>query len=160
MRRQIELAITVLDREMHDEIQEIPIWRDQMYCVCSPEHPLAATQNIDFKMLCEHHAILPESKTVTYRTVKDVFISKQLTLNTHLPTNFLETIKMMVSVGLGWSLLPKSMIDKNLSVLQWPEELPTRTLGVIHLKNRTLSNATNAFIDMLKKQTDFATASV
>ncbi len=56
---------------------------------------------------------------------------------------------MMVSVGMGWSLLPHSMLDEQLVRLPWPSAPIRRQLGLIHLRHRTLSNAARAFIDIL-----------
>jgi DNA-binding transcriptional LysR family regulator len=71
-----------------------------------------------------------------------------------MPTNYLETIKMLVSVGLGWSLLPKSMLDNaeemGLIELQINQISLTRPLGFLYLQDRTLSNAAKAFIALIK----------
>jgi DNA-binding transcriptional LysR family regulator len=71
-----------------------------------------------------------------------------------MPTNYLETIKMLVSVGLGWSLLPESMLidakKMGLKILNVNQISLTRPLGFLYLKDRTLSNAAKAFIAMIK----------
>ncbi|MGB1093014.1 MAG: LysR family transcriptional regulator substrate-binding protein, partial [Oceanobacter sp.] len=95
-------------------------------------------------------AVLPQRNTITYRLLEQAFNPLGLSINSPMPTNYLETIKMMVSVGLGWSLLPESMIDNSLHRLEWPAPEMNRQLGVIHLKHRTLSNGTQAFIKLLQ----------
>ena len=66
-----------------------------------------------------------------------------------MSTNYLDTIKMMVANGLGWSLLPTSMIDSSIKVLK-TDQLPiTRDLGYIYHRDRTLSNAAKQFIKYL-----------
>ena len=102
--------------------------------------------------LAEVPAILPQPDTITFKLIDQVFTRNGLLLNAPMPTNFLETIKMMVSVGIGWSLLPASMLDKQLHQLDWPAEPVTRQLGLIHLKKRTLSNAASALIGILKQE--------
>ena len=71
-----------------------------------------------------------------------------------MPTNYLETIKMLVSVGLGWSLLPESMLENaeemGISALAVEQIQLTRPLGYLHLQDRTLSNAAKAFITLMK----------
>jgi ABC-type nitrate/sulfonate/bicarbonate transport system substrate-binding protein len=63
---------------------------------------------------------------------------------------YLETIKMLVSIGLGWSVLPLSMIHgKELRVLKLPGIKLQRTLGVVHHRARTLSNAARAMVELL-----------
>ncbi|MDP2507075.1 MULTISPECIES: LysR family transcriptional regulator [unclassified Oceanobacter] len=146
--RQVELALTTLDKRQPDKITAIPLWQDDMVCVCAPGHPLAQ-QQVTLASLAENAVILPEPDTITYRVVDAAFREAGLTLETRMPTNYLETIKMMVGVGLGWSVLPSSMVDEQLSVLPWPGVPMTRSLGVIHLTNRTLSNAASALISLL-----------
>ena len=71
-----------------------------------------------------------------------------------MSTNYLETIKMLISVGLGWSVLPHSMLDDTTCVLNVPDVQIERTLGVIHHVQRSLSNAGNAFINLLMENAD------
>ena len=52
---------------------------------------------------------------------------------------------MLVITGLGWSLLPTTMIDKSLHVLETDIRLERKLGTVIHRK-RTLSNAAKAMI--------------
>lgn len=151
--RQIELALTTLDSHLDQAITTTEIWQDKMLCICSETHPLANIRTPSFKELSEHYAILPEENTITYQLIHRAFAERQLPLNTHMPTNYLETIKMMVSVGLGWSLLPESMIDSPaIKKLEWPDKQaqPNRKLGAIQLKDRSLSNAALAFLDYLR----------
>ena len=89
--------------------------------------------------------------TITYRVVAEAFAQRNLMLKAPMPTNFLETIKMMVSVGMGWSLLPESMVDRTLYQLRWPGHPPSRQLGLIQLRHRTLSNAAHAMINLLNR---------
>jgi len=66
-----------------------------------------------------------------------------------MATNYLETIKMMVSIELGWSVLPHSMLDDSLKILTLPKHTLNRSLGYVHHRNRSLSNAAHAFIRLL-----------
>ncbi|WP_430462296.1 LysR family transcriptional regulator [Thalassolituus sp. LLYu03] len=149
--RQVELALTTLDGDTPppDTIEIHPLWQDDMICVCAPEHPLASLDELSLSDLAAAPAILPEQDTITFHLVERVFHQAGLRLNAPMPTNYLETIKMMVSVGMGWSLLPASMLDEQLVRLHWPASAVTRQLGLIHLRQRTLSNAARAFREIL-----------
>ena len=61
-----------------------------------------------------------------------------------MSTNYLETIKMLIGVGLGWSVLPKTMIDDSVVVLDI-DICIERTLGVIRHVNHTLSDKSSPF---------------
>ena len=127
------------------------IWDDPMSIVCSPDHDLAQNQNTSIDKLSKSNAILPSKTTLTYQIIEELFASRQLKLNATIPTNYLETIKMMVSVGLGWSVLPNTMVDEHLTVLSTPEYSPSRTLGAVTHKRKTISNASKALIEQANK---------
>jgi len=61
----------------------------------------------------------------------------------------METIKMMVTIGIAWSVLPRSMLDEQVVSLPLPGIQLTRQLGYIVHRERTLSNAARAFMALL-----------
>ncbi len=157
-KRQVELALTTLETSNHDNLPEGIIsevlWQDEMYFVCAREHPLSQLDKVMLKDLSQYAAILPEANTFTFKLIAEKFKQQNLVLNAPMPTNYLETIKMLVSVGLGWSLLPASMLenteDPSLITLKLDEVKLIRPLGLLYLQGRTLSNAAKAFITLIK----------
>ena len=161
--RQVELALTTLetttlDNQLPEGIISEPLWQDSMIFVCAKDHPLNQLKKVDLKDLSKYPAILPESNTYTFKLLASHFRHLQLPLNTPMPTNYLETIKMLVSVGLGWSLLPESMLgsladnseETSLVAINIDQVKLTRPLGLLYLQGRTLSNAAKAFIALIK----------
>ena len=71
-----------------------------------------------------------------------------------MSTNYLETIKMMVSIGIAWSVLPRTMLDDQVVRLPVPGVLLERQLGYIVHTERTLSNAARAFMTLLDSERD------
>jgi DNA-binding transcriptional LysR family regulator len=53
---------------------------------------------------------------------------------------------MLASIGLGWSALPRTMIDESLDVVQIKKMKIQRTLGLVTHASRTLSNAAQALV--------------
>ena len=66
--------------------------------------------------------------------------------------HYLETIKMMVSIGLAWSVLPRTMLDDQVVRLPLQDIQLSRQLGYILHTERTLSNAARAFMRLLDEQ--------
>jgi len=93
---------------------------------------------------------LPGPLTFTRGIVLETFSREELSVKVGLSTNYLETLKMMASIGLGWSVLPESMIDEGLHILPIDHHPIERPLGYLVHRNRTLSNATRAMIDLLE----------
>ena len=95
-----------------------------------------------------HAAILPERGTYTRALVEGAFGKP---VRVRMATNYLETIKMLVSVGLGWSVLPRSLISEELRAVEIDGLAIQRELGVVWHARRTLSNAARAMIDILQE---------
>ncbi|MCV6605492.1 MAG: LysR family transcriptional regulator [Porticoccaceae bacterium] len=145
-----ELAIITLSPQPHPKVVAQSIWPDKLAFVAAPDHPLARGA-CGLKELQQYPAILPELNTHTSQIVTELFSRQQLKLNTGITTNYLETIKGMVAIGMGWSLLPLTMIDHNLATLAIKCGATKRHLGYIHHRERTLSNAARALIGMLEE---------
>ena len=148
----VDLAVITLAPEAHPSLIAQTIWQDSLEFVVSPAHPLARAAAPTLKDLSNFPAILPETTTYTGRIVSELFAQHELTLPLKLATNYLETIKMMVSIDLGWSLLPRTLIDDQLQALDVEGLKLSRRLGYLHHQSRSLSNATHAFIRLLSQE--------
>lgn len=145
-----EVAVITLAPEPHPKMASHCIWPDPLVFMVSTDHPLLQEQQLTLRTLSHYPAILPGSGTYTGRIVKALFDENKVSLPASMSTNYLETIKMMVSIGLGWSLLPKSMLDTELVALPVEGIAIERQLGYIHHREKTLSNAARAFIQLLE----------
>lgn len=149
-RRTCELAFVTLNDAMDRQFDVKAQWKDPMVFVAGLTHPLAQARNPALADLAHYSALLPETGTATFRVVSRLFLAEKLTLHPQMPTNYLETIKMMTSVGLGWSVLPESMVDKSLQVLPVGHEI-SRMLGAIGLQGRGLSPAAEALMEIVRE---------
>lgn len=154
LRGECDLAVVTLAPVVEDPLEAETIWRDPLVFVASRDHALRTQRNLSLRELSRHPAILPDLNTFTGRLVKNRFDAAGLPLSLNMATNYLETIKMMVSVGLGWSVLPKTMVDGELTILQVPGQTFERKLGVVTHKKRTLGNAARAFYSVLRAKRD------
>ncbi len=152
---ELEMAIATLAPTTHERLYAEPIWRDELVFVTAKDHPVTDERHLSLQQLSVYPAILPDMTTFTGRIVKGMFEEEGLTLQVGMSTNYLETIKMLIGVGLGWSVLPKTMLDDDVVVLDLDHEPIARTLGVIHHVQRTLSNAGQAFIEELRESSDY-----
>ncbi len=139
-----------LDIEGKSDIQYHTIWHDPMKIVTDTNHPLCQQLHVSLKDLSAYPAILPALTTRTTQLVKDLFSEDNSDINITMTSNHLDAIKMMVSVGLGWSALPERLIDKSLHTLPLENISLTRELGCIHHRHRTLSNAARAMLNYLQ----------
>lgn len=145
----LELGIVTLPLTPAPSLACNPVWVDDLRVVVGPDHPLHGRQKIGLPALAGHPAILPAHGTFTREVIEDAFRPHGIKPLLRLSTNYLETIKMMVSIGLGWSILPESMIDGDLHAVRVPGLKLIRELGVARHTERTLSNAAEALLSLL-----------
>ena len=151
---ELELAIVTLPEVDDDKLECEPVWVDQLVVVMAADHPLAGQQDIDPAELLEHAAILPSLGTFTRKIINNLFASNKDQLKIILETNYLETIKVMVSANLGWSILPQSMVDNSLNSQRLRSLDVQRPLGIVTRKKRTLSLSSSAMIELLRQSVD------
>ncbi len=154
MQGQIELGVITLDPAGSSPIKHQPLWVDELLVTIAPNHPLAIHDEVDLSTLSQYPAILPGLNTYTGQIIKALFKQHHLSLNISMETNYLETLKMMVSIGLGWSVLPHTMIDDELKILDINAIKLQRTLGYVYHHNKSLSNAAAAFATLLDASKD------
>jgi len=147
---ELELGIVTLPPEPSIKLTTEVIWEDPLGIVVSRNHPLTEQADVTLDQLARHVAVLPATNTYTRQIAELAFSRLGLTLEIALSTNYLETIKMLVSVGIGWSLLPNTMLDKHISKLSVEELSLQRSLGIVYHRDRTLSNAARALISELR----------
>ena len=150
-KRKAELAFVTLSDSMEGHFMVYEQWADPMTFAVGPDHELTLKRRVTLTDLSQHPALLPDTTTATYRTVSRLFLEANLPLQQQIPTNYLETIKMMTSVGLGWSVLPISMLDESLHRLETGYPV-SRVLGAIGLSGRRLSLAAQALLAIVRDQ--------
>ena len=142
-----ELAVVTLAPDAEGSVIALPVWHDPLDIMVARDHELLANGEApDLQALSEHPAILPGMNTYTGQIIKQLFDQHSLELQVSLATNYLETIRMMASVGLGWTILPRSMADDTLTTLQVDGVDLERTLGLVYHRGRSLSRAASAFV--------------
>ena len=149
-----ELAIVTLSPVDEGGMITRPIWRDPLDFMVQREHILADGGQLTLADLSAHPAILPGLNTYTGQIIKRLFDQQGMQLQVSMATNYLETIRMMASVGLGWTILPRSMADHSLEKLDVDNAHIERTLGCVYHRDRSLSRAATAFMDALLQAAD------
>ncbi len=144
-----ELAVITLAPQTAEPVRATKVWDDPLDFVVAPEHPLTGKADIRLADVAGHPAVFPGGNTFTHHIAQRLFEREGLTPNITMSTNYMETIKMMVSIGIAWSVLPRSMLDEQVVSLPLPGIQLTRQLGYILHRERTLSNAARAFMALL-----------
>ena len=145
---ELELAVVTLPTGREPALVRQAVWDDPLEVLVSADHPLAGAARVSLKQLVAHPAVLPGPDTYTRSILIQALRPHGLTPRVVMSTDYLETLRMLVATGLGWSLLPADMAEPDLVALNTPLKL-RRELGVVHHRSRTLSGAARAMLALL-----------
>lgn len=146
----LELAIVTLPENPFPQLESEIIWHDPLQITCARNHPLSTLSQVTPADLARFPAIVPSADTVTRQILDKALLPFDIRLKIAMETNYIETIKMMVSVGLGWSSLPQTMLNQELLGIPVEGLTLERRLGTATHKKRSLSSAAQAFITLLR----------
>ncbi|WP_321283932.1 LysR family transcriptional regulator [uncultured Vibrio sp.] len=143
----LEMAVVTLPQTGSGQLALRKIWDDPLQVMVSRVHPLASgNRSVE---LMRYPAIVPEKGTETRRLIESTLMSAGISLRTGIETNYLETIRMLVASGLGWSVLPEIMYNEELVCVPTPGIAFHRELGLVTRKGGMLSRAAEAFCGLL-----------
>ena len=150
----IEFAVITLPQKPPKNLIKHAIWQDPLSIVVSVDHALAQINKVTFSDLAQFPSVIPSQETETHKIIRREFEQRQLSLNVQMQTNNLETLKMLAVAGLGWSLLPQTMLKQQdhsteFCVLNLDVAL-SRELGLVIHRRRSLSNAALALKSLIE----------
>ena len=142
----LDLAIVTLPNSPRPNLELTPVWPDPLHVVVASDHPLAGHGRLRLDQVLVHPAVLPARGTYTRQILEQALGSDAARVQARLATNYLETLRMLVSIGRGWSLLPAALLGDDLEVVEIEGLSLSRALGLVRHRGRTLSNAAQALM--------------
>lgn len=153
-RGEYELGVVTLPLRPSAQLSLTSLWDDPLVIAVAPEHPLASRERISFDELGQHPAILPAVGTYTRTIIEATILQRHGALDVILETNYLETLRTMVAIGLGWSALPRKMLGDDVAEAHVEGLTIRRTLGMVSHAARTPSHAAQALMKVLLNSKD------
>jgi len=152
-RGEIELAVITLPEILPESLEEQALWTDSLFLVVGPDHPLLNQAKVTLQELSTFPCVLPSETTETFRVIKRHMDKSGFALDVQMTNNNLDTLKMLVGAGFGWTLLPETLLDDSVTKIELSNQETTfeRKLGLVNHNKRSLSNAAKAMIEMLKQ---------
>ena len=145
----LELAFLTLPPKLDERLSYVTIWNDPLVFVVASFHPLAHQKNLQLTDLLAYPSLLPAAQTYTSQITLAEFEKQGVKPKVTMSNNPLESIRMLVSIGLGWSVLPKTLVNQDLQQLDIDLEM-NRQLGMVWHPGRTQSRAVLELIEMMK----------
>lgn len=146
---ELEMAIVTLPTEALPHLETRELWEDELCFVASEEHELAGATKVPLERLAQYPAVLPGPTTYTRSILEQALRDHDLEITLGMSTNYMETLKMLSEINLGWTLLPKTMLAQAELVILPVDLKLSRSLGLVTHTGRTLSNPARALISCL-----------
>ena len=150
-----ELAVVTLDPEGQTDLESECLWHDPLQFIGGTDFLAGKKKTNTLLALSRLPAILPGPGTYTGKLANELFARAGLRPLIAMQTNYLETIRMLVAAGYGWSALPETMLSDDLQVIRGATlKAPVRKLGLVTHPRHTPSAAANAFINVVREFAD------
>lgn len=159
-----ELDLAVVGGTIHiPGLQAERFLDDEIVLVAAPTHPLAAAGSTRAIALRDHRVILPERGSDTRGAVDEALSAAGHAVSPAMELAGNEAIKEAVAAGLGAALLSRlaartEVAAGRLVVIPISDLIIQRHFSLVYLKDRRLSQAVHAFIDMLRASVSAAKA--
>ena len=150
-----DLELGAISYEPNDErLASNIIYVDRLCFVVSPRHRLAEQENASIRELGEETFIAHNVASPYRQLVLEAFQKNRVPLNMDLEMPSVESIRRMVEADEGVAFLPKMCVEEDLRQGRLHEvkveELQIdRNIRLIYPRQRRLSYATRAFLDLL-----------
>ncbi|MCS6885333.1 MAG: DNA-binding transcriptional regulator OxyR [Acidobacteriota bacterium] len=117
---------------------EVEAYREPFYLAVSPNHPLAGRRKVSKDDLEGELVLLLEDGHCLREQALEVCKLAGAIENTSFRATSLETLRHMVAVGAGITLVPELAVDrasKDLVYIRFKQPVPARTVGVAYRRN-------------------------
>jgi DNA-binding transcriptional LysR family regulator len=122
--------------------------------VCSPEHRLARRRKVSLAQLEAQPFVAFERSVPTRKAIDRLLKEHHVSVSIVTEFDNIETIKRSVEAGLGVSILPQNCVKneekaRTLVPVAFLDGPFTRSIGIIHRKQRELLPTARAFLNLL-----------
>jgi DNA-binding transcriptional LysR family regulator len=150
----IDLGIVTYP-EPRKGIHIIPLPADKLVLICAPDHPLARRHHVDIRKLSGQNYIAFEKDQASQRALDQIFRENNISVNTVMEFDNIETIKRSVEIGAGISIVPLLSVQKevqsgSLVQINFNDKNFLRPLGAIIRTKNPLSPAVLKFIELMQ----------
>ncbi|MCK5106523.1 MAG: LysR family transcriptional regulator [Elusimicrobiales bacterium] len=137
---------------------------EEMVLIVGLGSQFAKMKTINIHQMNGKDFILFDKAFPSRKYIDSVFKKNKIKVNVKMEVDNIETIKTYVKSGLGFSIVPKSVIRKSekgadIHILKFLGIKMARTVSVIYNKNKKMSNAKKEFLEITKCRDDSATGS-
>lgn len=151
----IDVGLVAVPRTGPD-LQVFDFVAEPLVLVCGIQHPFAQKSSIDIYML-QYQPFIAFAKNLPTRNLIDQLLLRyNVVVKPVMEFDNVETIKRVVEINSGISIMPQTTIQNELSngtlkAISFANEKFIRPTGIIIRKNRAMNDNLKAFIELLRK---------
>jgi DNA-binding transcriptional LysR family regulator len=137
------------------KLQIVPLHEDPLVLICPPQHPLARQKTLKLKALTGQKLVSFSTDITTRKALDRMLKAEGAAVEHVMEFDNIETIKRAVEIGLGVALVPEKTVQQEVAGQTLAavklEGNPRREVALFYKKDKVLSPAMKAFIDLLKE---------
>lgn len=154
-KNKIDVGVIINNKIWENDLIVEDISSEQMLLLADPNHPLAHKEKVGPCDLAETGVILTEPgcsyRLTMEKIVKDFKAKPQAVLE----ASSIETIKQLIMLGLGVSMLPRFTVEKELAEgriqpIRWDGPIPDYTVQLLYHKDKWISPTLQAFFQVVR----------
>lgn len=152
----IDAALIINNKTWENDIVSVNISQENMVFIAAPNHPLAPLPAVNPKDLARTCVILTEPGCSYRQTLEQFLKNERTTPQSTLEASSVETIKQLVMLGLGISLLPQFAVEKELSdgklfALPWKKPISDFHVQLLYHRDKWLSPTLQSFFQTVHR---------
>jgi DNA-binding transcriptional LysR family regulator len=134
----------------------VPIHRDELVVIVPPHHPIADLKSVTIEDASNYPLVLPKSGH-TRDALQALFYERKLKPQVAMELDSSELLKRFVAADVGIGLIARSNVEEDvkanvLTALRLADAHIRRDLALVFRKDKALSRAAKAFIDIAVKE--------
>ncbi|MFZ3341216.1 MAG: LysR family transcriptional regulator [Terriglobales bacterium] len=154
------VSLPVTDNRLEAQM----IHRDHLVGITAPKHPLASKKSVTVADIAVYPLVLPKLGH-TRDALDALFYDHQMKPNVAMELDSSELLKRFVAAGVGVGFIARSNIEediraKALVAITLADVQIRRDLALVSRKDKSLSRAARAFMDIALNQNNFASAAI
>ncbi|MBP2636794.1 MAG: Transcriptional regulator, LysR family [Firmicutes bacterium] len=153
---EIDVGLIINDKIAGDDLVVEKISDEQMLFLVASDHPLSRRKEVTPDDLKETCVILTEPGCSYRLTVETILKEFRVSPQSVLEASSIESIKQLIMLGLGISMLPRFAVQKELyegqlCAVKWSGPIPGYRVQMLYHRDKWLSPTLQAFLDLTRE---------
>ena len=143
-----------------NRLECVPIHRDELVVIAPPGHPLAGKKTVTVAKVAAYPLVVPKAGH-TRDALDSLFYDREVKPRIAMELDSSELLKRFVAADVGVGFIARSNIEEDiranaLAALEFADAQIRRDLALVFRKDRTLSRAAKAFMEIAIQRKNFA----